>query len=247
MTPEEQQTIQQDLDTLKAHRKEHQQIYQNIRLAKLSINDGIYPPLSAADKAIYTEVMQQEQQRLDNLDQKLLTDFKIVRGGSEYNIDKAIAEREQQLGIPPQERQPKPELTTILPEWKQTADQRAGQPLETHELVKKMDDIDKFVRESKQIQEEVARNSALKLSEIGKQYLENQRQAAAQEFMRMAKEHTEAFQQWRQTPSTHRELTFENLQTRVREINSEALHAKFREAEVRQREQTRTQTKTKDR
>ncbi len=244
MTPEERQQKQAELAALRSMDAERLNARRHLQVTETALKEVGYL-LSERDKAIYTQLAAEKQQYIKDIVDKWQQDPYNVAPGRD-GIYQAMREREDALGIPHQERQ-EPQIPPTVGDWKQTADQRAGQPLETHELVKKMQDLDASVQQSKQIQEEAAKNSALKLSDIGKQYLENQKQDAARELTRMAHEHTEAFQQYRHSPSTFRSLDFENLQTKIKEINSEALHAKFKEAEDRQREQTRTQTKTKDR
>jgi hypothetical protein len=146
-----------------------------------------------------------------------------------------MRQREDALGLPHQERQePLPQFTTISPEWKQTADQRAGQPPTAQELIKTMTASRDTYGHAQDILDEATRKN-VQLSELGKQYLLNQ-QRQAQEGFESNKRAYEARYGALSPGSipTYQPLTVlltpQQLQQLARDVDSHALQQKTQEA-----------------
>ena len=123
------------------------------------------------------------------------------------------------------------ESTPMSPEWNQTASERAEQEPETYEIVKKMHELDKTVRDGRAIQEDA--EARKRLSEIAKEHLEQQIQQAGKQLIQFCQQHTEATKQFQATWN-YQKPSSEELQQMAHQVNVEVIKARYEEVEKQQ-------------
>jgi hypothetical protein len=224
MTSAEQQQTQRELEELRTYLRDRREAIKNIQRSNAELNNNP-PHYSQEAKAQLRHTIETEKERINQIDRAAQERYRVTAGAySKYTLKDAIREREEVLGIQPQEREP---IQSTVRGQQQPADQRAGQPLTDEQIVKKMYDLEKSVRDGMQIQQSERAMPVLKGN--AQQYLNNQLNDARSELVRMAQEHPKAYALYSGMGHTFPALTPDQMIAQAKQIDTAAYKREFTE------------------